>query len=98
MLTGAASQALLLETAGPRHATQVMALWAIAWAGSKPVASLADGWLASHIGVFRTGIALATPALAVALLELFLWPGVKNWLKSRMRPHNASHTPVQPIA
>src|SRR5258707_328118 len=97
LLTGAAAQALLLESAGPRHATQVMALWAIAWAGSKPIASLADGWLASHIGVFRAGIALAIPALAVALLELFLWPGVKNWLKNRMREHNASHTPIQSI-
>jgi MFS family permease len=97
LLTGAASQALLLETAGPRHATQVMALWAIAWAGSKPIASLADGWLAVHIGVFRAGIALAAPAIAVALLELFLWSGVKNWLKNRMRTHNASHAPIQSI-
>jgi predicted MFS family arabinose efflux permease len=97
LLTGAAAQALLLESAGPRHATQVMALWAIAWAGSKPIASLADGWLASHIGVFRAGIALAIPALAVALLELFLWPGVRNWLKNRMREHNAPHTPIQSI-
>jgi hypothetical protein len=70
-----------------------MALWAIAWAGSKPLASLADGWLASHVGVFRAGMVLAAPAFAVALLELFLWTGAKNWLKKRMRIHNASHTP-----
>jgi MFS family permease len=97
LLTGAAAQALLLKTAGPRHATQVMALWAVAWAGSKPIASLADGWLASHVGVFRAGIVLAAPALAVALLELFLSAGTKNWLKNRMRMHNASHAPIQSI-
>jgi hypothetical protein len=95
LLTGAAAQDLLLKTAGPQRATQVMALWAIAWAGSKPLASLADGWLASHVGVFRAGIVLAAPALAVALLELFLGTGAKNWLKNRM--HNASHAPIQSI-
>jgi predicted MFS family arabinose efflux permease len=97
LLTGAASQALLLKTAGPRHATQVMALWAIAWAGSKPIASLADGWLASHFGVFRAGIALATPAITVALLELFLWTRVKNRLKDRARSHTSSHAPIESI-
>lgn len=95
LLTGAATQALLLQTAGPRQATQVMALWAVAWAGSKPLASLADGWLATHVGVFHAGIVLAAPALAVALLELFLWTGVKNWLKDRMRMHNRSHSAIQ---
>ena len=95
LLTGAAAQALLLKTAGPRQATQVMALWAIAWAGSKPLASLADGWLASHLGMFRAGIILAAPAFAVALLELFLWARVRNWMKDRVREHNASHTAVQ---
>ena len=40
-----------------------MAVWAIAWAGSKPVASLLDGLLAGHVGLQRTGILLAAPAL-----------------------------------
>ena len=97
LLTGAAAQAMLLKTAGPAHATQVMALWAIAWAGTKPIASLADGWLASHFGVFRAGIALAAPALAVALLELFLWKRIKNRLKDRVRPLKASHAPIGSI-
>jgi MFS family permease len=90
LLTGAAAQALLLKTAGPRQATQVMALWAIAWAGSKPLASLADGWLAGQIGVRSTGLVLAAPAIIVALLELFLAPGVKNrlklWIHKRYEP------------
>lgn len=97
LLTGAAAQTLLLKTAGPVHATQVMALWAIAWAGSKPIASLADGWLATHFGVFRAGIALAAPALAVALLELFLWKRIKDRLKDRVRPLKASHAPISSI-
>jgi hypothetical protein len=50
----------------------VMALWAIAWAGTKPVASLADGWLATHLDVLRAGVLLAAPALAVAALEIWL--------------------------
>jgi len=95
LLTGAATQALLLKTAGPGQATQVMALWAIAWAGSKPLASLADGWLATHIGVFRAGIALATPAIIIALLEIFLGPGVKKRLKAWINKRNESHFAVQ---
>jgi MFS family permease len=94
LLTGAATQALLLKTAGPRQATQVMALWAVAWAGSKPLASLADGWLASHFGVANAGMILAFPAFAVALLELFLRQEVKNWLKLRMQAYNRSHPPI----
>jgi hypothetical protein len=97
LLTGAAAQAMLLKTAGPAHATQVMALWAIAWAGSKPIASLADGWLASHFGVFRAGIALAAPALAVALLELFLLKRIKDRMKGRVRPLKASHASIESI-
>ena len=87
LLTGAATQSLLLTTAGPGLATQVMALWAIACGGSKPLASLTDGWLASHIGVFHTGIALAAPAIVIALVELFLSaPGqkrLKDWIYTR---------------
>jgi MFS family permease len=97
LLTGSATQALLLKTAGPRQATQVMSLWAIAWAGSKPLASLTDGWLASHIGVFDAGIALAAPALVIALLELFLWRSGRNWLKDWMYKRTAPHLASQSI-
>ena len=45
-----------------------MAAWAVAWAGSKPIASLADGSLAGVIGVRPTGILLAVPALLPALV------------------------------
>jgi predicted MFS family arabinose efflux permease len=81
LLTGSAAQALLLKTAGPQNATPVMALWAIAWAGSKPLASLADGWIASHHGVFWAGIFLVGPALLVAVGELFMPRISKQWVK-----------------
>jgi predicted MFS family arabinose efflux permease len=72
LLTSAATQALLLEKAGADQAAKVMALWALAWAGSKPLASFADGTLASHFGVFAAGFLLAMPALAVAGAEIVM--------------------------
>lgn len=77
LFTGAAAQTALLRhhqdmtlaaTAG------VAALWAIAWAGTKPFASLLDGWLAVHIGIVPTSITLVFPALIVAVTEIFLPP------------------------
>jgi hypothetical protein len=85
LVAGATLKALLLhhasatggQTADPveragRQAA-VMAAWAVAWAGSKPIASLADGLLVSPLGVHGTGILLALPALAPAAV-LILWP------------------------
>ncbi len=91
LLTGASAQALLLEQAGPRHATQVMGLWALAWAGTKPIASLADGWLAGCVGVHWTAMLLAMPAFGVAILEgspgkLHEW--YKKVLKEFIRGYN----------
>jgi hypothetical protein len=54
-----------------------MAAWAVAWAGSKPIASLTDGSLAGLIGIRATGILLATPALLPALV-LILLPWIDN--------------------
>jgi hypothetical protein len=48
----------------------VMAVWAVAWAGSKPFASLLDGFLATELGVRWTGVILALPALLPAVLLL----------------------------
>ena len=66
LTTGAATQVLLIRQS-PGQAASVMALWAIAWAGTKPIASLTDGWLATVVGVRYAGIALVLPALALAL-------------------------------
>ncbi|MDQ2811676.1 MAG: MFS transporter [Actinomycetota bacterium] len=73
LLAGATTRALLLQHAGPGRQAAVMAAWAVAWAGSKPIASLADGSLATFIGVRPTGILLALPALVPAVV-LVLFP------------------------
>lgn len=73
LIAGATTRALLLGFAGPERQAAVMAAWAVAWAGSKPIASFADGVLASHIGLQFTGVLLALPALAPAVV-LLLFP------------------------
>jgi predicted MFS family arabinose efflux permease len=84
LMTGSAAQALLLREVGPQRAIQVMALWAIAWAGTKPIASLADGWLASHFGLLWAATILALPAVCIAVIELCLTPGLRLRLKQAM--------------
>ena len=58
----------------------IAALWAIAWAGTKPFASVLDGWLASHVGVFVATEILVMPAILIALLELTLPQRSKTWI------------------
>ncbi len=80
---GTAAQTALLRhqrrtAAGIATVTSVAALWAIAWAGTKPFASLLDGLLASHIGVVPTSIVLAAPAVTIALCEILLPESLKR--------------------
>jgi MFS family permease len=63
LIANSATRTLLSKTAGQARVAAVMAVWAIAWAGSKPLASIIDGFLGSHIGVGWTGVILAAPAL-----------------------------------
>lgn len=73
LLANSVTRTLLANEAGPKREASVMAVWAIAWAGSKPIASLLDGFLANHFGVQATGTLLALPVLlpvAVLLLNL----------------------------
>jgi MFS family permease len=63
LIANSATKTVIAKRAGPAGEASVMAVWAIAWAGSKPVASLLDGLLAGHVGLQRTGILLAAPAL-----------------------------------
>ena len=60
LMTGAATQALLVQQTAV-STPSVMALWAIAWAGTKPIASLLDGWLATVLSVRLAGIVLIMP-------------------------------------
>jgi MFS family permease len=75
LLANSMARTLLAKTAAPDQAGAVMAIFAIAWAGSKPLASLTDGLFAAHLGVQRTGIIFAIPAfvpLAYLLVKRFL--------------------------
>jgi predicted MFS family arabinose efflux permease len=76
LMAGATLKTLLLHHGGGGGAgcqASVMAAWALAWAGSKPIASLADGLLVSPLGVHGTGILLALPALVPAVV-MVLFP------------------------
>ncbi len=71
LVAGSAAQAKLRELAGPKHALQVMGLWTVAWAGSKPIASIIDGALPSIVNVRIAGLLMAVPALIpIAILIL----------------------------
>jgi predicted MFS family arabinose efflux permease len=73
LVANSVSRAVLAEHAGPEQTAAVMAVWAIAWAGSKPFASLLDGMLGSWIGPQWTGLILATPAL-MPIMAIVLLP------------------------
>ena len=88
LFTGSAAQTALLRHQTSASATltsvaSVAALWAIAWAGTKPFASLLDGWLASHFGIMLTTIALTVPALAIAWCEIRLSERSKTRIRYR---------------
>jgi MFS family permease len=99
LIANSATRTLLSKSAGPEHMAPVMAVWAIAWAGSKPLASLTDGLLAGLIGVRWTGVVLALPAL-VPIAVMILAPGLgRGLLRSRSRDaHPASQPEPRPAA
>jgi MFS family permease len=79
LIANSVTRAALAELARPEQAAAVMAVWAIAWAGSKPLASLVDGTLGSLIGPQWTGLILATPAL-IPIMAIVLLPKLVVWL------------------
>jgi MFS family permease len=72
LVANSATRTLLAKEAGPEREARVMAVWAIAWAGSKPLASLVDGLLPGAIGIKTTGALMAVPALIPILVLVFL--------------------------
>jgi MFS family permease len=58
----AATTALALESP-PEQRGRVMALWSLCFLGTRPVASLSDGALASTVSLRAAGIALTVPVL-----------------------------------
>ena len=91
LVANSTTKTLLTRKAGPAREASVMAVWAIAWAGSKPLASLSDGLLAGWFGLKWTGFSLALPALIPFLVLIALmvtvyatrtmnrWLGVTRW-------------------
>ena len=74
LIANSVTRTVLTQLAGPEHNAAVMAVWAIAWAGSKPFASLIDGALGSWIGPHWTGLIFAAPAL-VPIVAIMLTAG-----------------------
>jgi hypothetical protein len=79
LVANSVTRTVLAEHAGPDRTAAIMAVWAIAWAGSKPFASLVDGVLGSLIGPQWTGMILAAPAL-IPITIIALFPKVGFWL------------------
>jgi MFS family permease len=75
---------LLQQEVGEHERGRVMALWSVAFLGSRPIASVIDGGLASLGGPRVATIAMAMPSLAVALL---LFVGARQ---SSVHPASAS--------
>ncbi|TML35803.1 MAG: MFS transporter [Actinobacteria bacterium] len=67
---------------------RMMALWGVAFLGLRPLASLADGAIASAAGVRTAGVILALPALA----------GVVVLVLVGQRERGREHRLVQPLA
>jgi MFS family permease len=89
LIANSVTRAALVEHVDRRQTAAVMAVWAIAWAGSKPFASLIDGALGSWIGPQWTGTILAAPAL-IPFLVIMLEPRFGFWAKNlRVSPSGA---------
>jgi predicted MFS family arabinose efflux permease len=93
LIANSVTRAVLAGLAGSEKGGAVMAVWAIAWAGSKPVASLLDGALGSTIGPQWTGLILAAPAL-IPIMVVVLLPKVGL----RFASLRASHTGEPAVA
>jgi len=83
LLATAATQTILFALAGPPRMGRVMAVWAAAFAGSRPIASLVDGWLASAVGVRGAAVVIALPALllGVGAALTHMSSGVEGWAR-----------------
>jgi MFS family permease len=90
LITGSTAQALLLQLATRANALQVMALWGVAWAGSKPIASLIDGTLASQFGITTAAAVLVIPAFTIGMAEILLTTDQKIRLKALMARVNGN--------
>lgn len=86
LVAGSAAQAMLVGLAGRDRALRVMGLWTVAWAGSKPIASIIDGGLPSLVGVQVTGVILALPTLLPIITLIFCPEFVQRVIRPRGLP------------
>ena len=82
LFTGVAAQTPIVGR-DYKSAASLGALWAISWAGTKPVASLLDGWLASRYGITTAAEVLVTPAVLIAICELSFLPSWRRAIIDR---------------
>lgn len=87
LLVGSATQALILDLVGASQAGRVMAVWVIAYVGSRPLATAADSWFADIVGARTSGVLLALPSLAIATVILGLKASERGrrWGKAALR-------------
>jgi MFS family permease len=94
LVANSVTRTALAVRAGPERTAAVMAVWAIAWAGAKPLASLLDGTLGSWIGIQWTGLILAVPAL-VPIMVLMLLPKLSDFLAAEPNAVPANKVSVE---
>lgn len=63
------SSTLLLRSIEDHERGRVMALWSVAFIGTRPLASLLDGWVGEHVNVRAAALVMAVPAAAALLLS-----------------------------
>ena len=67
MLTNTGATTSLALEAAPEQRGRVMAMWSFCFVGTRPVASLADGALASAVGLRFAAVALTVPVVAAGV-------------------------------
>jgi MFS family permease len=88
LTANSATRTLLAKHAEREKEASVMAVWAIAWAGSKPLASLTDGLLAGSVGLRWAGLLLAVPALVP--FTVLVWLMISILVMRRWKPQPGS--------
>jgi predicted MFS family arabinose efflux permease len=63
---------LLYRSIADNERGRVMALWSIAFIGTRPLASLVDGFIGSAINIQTAALVMATPAAAACALSIVM--------------------------
>ena len=82
--TGAVTQTQLVQKR-PDNIAGVMALWAIAWAGMKPLASFLDGSVASRHGLLAAVAAVSVLAVLLGVPEICLRRKTRERIRTQAR-------------